>query len=313
MLKRRAQDQATEFDELGRRYNDLKTGCDELRIEKQRLTDELRSLQTQSFKSLDDAHWMAMDAEVSRRRLENIREAIDATAKTYAAPVGSLPSATDLSAEQVQQIRVSLQHVMKFKGKPESTVDEMKKIPHAPRLCLAALLSRDIHEHILDNPFFFVPDDKQQDGPTSAAVEGTGPQMCLATTNRLLHIWQEGQKCKFAGKEMPKTLLIKHRRCRNIQCMEVGYLAGTESETPNFRSSRVPNFRVAASDPEVLLRLRSRMHAEDPFDITEEDGAKHALNIRARDCEGVPGRRSAVTRSLGGTASALQWLPSATG
>jgi hypothetical protein len=194
-------------------------------------------LQTQSFKSLDDAHWMAMDAEVSRRRLENIRQAIDATAKTYAAPVGSLPSTNDLPADQVQHIRASLRHVLKFKGIPEDTNEELKTIPHAPRLCLAALISNDIHEHVLNNPFFFVPEEKQLHGPASSAFDGTGLQTRLATTNHLLHIWQEGQKCKFAEKRAPKALLIEDRRCRDSQRLEIGYLAATKSETSNFRSS----------------------------------------------------------------------------
>lgn len=154
---------------------------------KRSLENELRSLQETLFRSLESSHWMPMDTGTVTTKLDNIRASISKVAKAYAAANDALDTICASPTALLNHLRSSLRHVVDFRADGPDAIAELKTVPQACRLALTALISYDVHNLVLREPFFFMVDGQEDD-------DGAGPPSNVEETLR--EVWSEGCKCE---------------------------------------------------------------------------------------------------------------------
>jgi hypothetical protein len=169
------------------RYNQLSEESAVLATEKSRLEDELRTLQLTAFRSLESSHWMPLDAGTISTKLENVRPSIGKFAKAYSARADALDAIFGAPTDVQLRLRSSLEHVVDFKAEGVDSLAEMRKIPQACRLCLTALISHGVHSLVLQEPFFFMISDSENNAEH-------GRLNSLKQTLR--DVWSDGCKCE---------------------------------------------------------------------------------------------------------------------
>ena len=130
---------------------------------------------------------MPLDSGTISAKLDNIRASIGAIAKVYSATTDAVDAFDELSADSLLHFRSSLEHFVRFKDEGPHAVAELKTIPQACRLCLTALISHDVHDLVLQEPFFFMLGE-----PDDAAKHGAQDSLKQAFHD----VWSDGCNCE---------------------------------------------------------------------------------------------------------------------
>lgn len=161
----------TQLETLASKYEKLKEDHVSLRTDNTRFQNEVRILQARSFRSLEDAHWMPMDASEIATKIYSLRKGIDTIAKSYAT-VEIQQTISQLSPEGLLGLKSDLACVASFKSDSSNEAKELMESRDSPRLCLAALVSYAVHKRVLQNPFFFAGTWLERDFKPPSFKEG---------------------------------------------------------------------------------------------------------------------------------------------
>ena len=149
-------------------------------------------LQESSFNKLEDARWAPMDQRTVNDELNAIRADISRFAKAHAAD--SFDRVKNESAKTQDGLWSLLENVVRFRSEDPSHLDELSEIPHGPRLCLTALLSRHVHSTFFHNPFFFLDaEDPRQLPGTESQDNGPGKQ--FKPSKMFTHVYDDICSC----------------------------------------------------------------------------------------------------------------------
>jgi len=177
----------SQLQDVTSKHNKLLEDRAVLATDKRRLDNGIKSLQMTSFRSLENAHWMPLDAGTISAKLDNIRASIGAIAKVYSATADTVDVIDEWSADSLLHLRSSLEHVVRFQAEDPDAITELKTIPQAYRLCLTALISYDVHNLVLREPFFFMLGEPQE----------TAEHGAQDSVKQAFHdVWSDGCDCK---------------------------------------------------------------------------------------------------------------------
>lgn len=119
-----------------------------------KLEEDVKRFQEKQFQALDKAQWMPMDEASIRKHFFDLQGLINSWAKDWVRETVKVFDGT--TPEETVSLVNALSTVACFDNPQDATHDfTVRKLRNASRLYLTALLSLDVHQRILRNPFFF--------------------------------------------------------------------------------------------------------------------------------------------------------------